>query len=144
MVATSAAVAPAAVVATSATATNVAASTMAAASAAMTAATAMANKLYIRGCSVAFFVEDVESRQANVWDFFLTERDLIAFRLRQINSTGDCRGSARERQRQSSGPQHREGFAPALSLWNLFWLGHRCNLLNFMAEPRSFAEVPSQ
>jgi hypothetical protein len=52
--------------------------TMTTASAAMTAATAMANKLYHRGCSVAFLVEDVERRQADIRDFFLTEEDLIA------------------------------------------------------------------
>jgi hypothetical protein len=50
----------------------------AATAAAMTAATAMADKLYHRGCSVAFFVKDVERREANVRDFFLTQEDLIA------------------------------------------------------------------
>src|SRR5262249_26257833 len=41
--------------------------TMTTATAAMTAAAAaMGNKLYHRGCSIGFFVEDVESSQANV------------------------------------------------------------------------------
>jgi len=40
---------------------------------------ATADKLHHRRCTVAaFFVEDVEGRQANVRDFLLTEEDLIA------------------------------------------------------------------
>jgi hypothetical protein len=54
------------VVATSAAATSVAPTTMTTASAAMTAAAAMADKLYVRRCSLAFFVEDVEGSQADV------------------------------------------------------------------------------
>src|SRR6185312_14572088 len=43
------------------------------------AAAAAADKLHHRRCTVATFsVEDVEGRQANVRDFFLTEEDLIA------------------------------------------------------------------
>jgi hypothetical protein len=38
----------------------------------------MANKLYHRGCSIAFLVEDVERRQADIRDFFLTKSDLLA------------------------------------------------------------------
>jgi len=49
-----------------------------AAAAAVTAVTTMANKLKHWGCSVAFLVEDVERRQADIPDFFLTEEDLIA------------------------------------------------------------------
>jgi hypothetical protein len=44
----------------------------------MAAMAAMADELYHRGCSVALLVEDVERRQADVGDFFLTESDLIA------------------------------------------------------------------
>src|SRR5690242_9331652 len=47
-------------------------------STAVAAVTAMADKFYERGCSVAFLVEDVERRQADIRDFFLTESDLIA------------------------------------------------------------------
>jgi hypothetical protein len=39
---------------------------------------AAADKLYERGCSVAFLVENIERRQAYVRDFFLAESDLIA------------------------------------------------------------------
>jgi hypothetical protein len=39
---------------------------------------AVADKLYHRGRSIAFFVEDVERRQADVRNFFLAESDLIA------------------------------------------------------------------
>jgi len=49
-----------------------------AAAAAVTAVTTMADKFYERRCSVAFLVEDVERRQADIPDFFLTEEDLIA------------------------------------------------------------------
>jgi hypothetical protein len=74
VMAASTTVTPAAVIATS---TTVAASTSAAA-AAMAAAAAVADKLYHRGCSVAFFVEYVEGSQADIRDFFLTQSDLIA------------------------------------------------------------------
>jgi hypothetical protein len=47
-------------------------------SAAMAAAAAVADKLHHRRCIGAFFVEDVERCQANVWDFLLSEEDLIA------------------------------------------------------------------
>jgi hypothetical protein len=49
-------------VASPTTMTAMAADMRVAAAAAMTAAAAMANKLKHRGCSVAFFVEDVERR----------------------------------------------------------------------------------
>jgi hypothetical protein len=39
----------------------------------------VSDKLYSRvGASDVFFVKDIERRQANVRDFFLTEEDLIA------------------------------------------------------------------
>jgi hypothetical protein len=59
-------------------ATAAASAAVAVASAAMAAMAAMADELYHRGCSVALLVEDVERRQADVGDFFLTESDLIA------------------------------------------------------------------
>jgi hypothetical protein len=46
--------------------------------AAVATVTTMADKFYERRCSVAFLVEDVECRQADIPDFFLTEEDLIA------------------------------------------------------------------
>jgi hypothetical protein len=38
----------------------------------------VADKLYHRGCSVAFFVKYVEGSQADIRDFFLTKSELIA------------------------------------------------------------------
>jgi hypothetical protein len=74
-----AAVATAAMMAAPATAAASAAVAVASpAVAAMAAMAAMADELYHRGCSVALLVEDVERRQADVGDFFLTESDLIA------------------------------------------------------------------
>jgi len=49
--------------------------------AAVAAVTTMADKFYERRCSVAFLVEDVERRQADIPDFFLTEEDLIAISI---------------------------------------------------------------
>jgi hypothetical protein len=72
--AASAAVATAAM---SAATTTVAAST-AMTSAAVAASAAVADKLYHRGCSVAFFVKYVEGSQADIRDFFLTKSELIA------------------------------------------------------------------
>jgi hypothetical protein len=62
--ATTAAVTAARVMAAAATVASSAA--VAVASAAMAAMAAMADELHHRRCSVAFFVEHVESRQANV------------------------------------------------------------------------------
>jgi len=43
---------------------------------------ATADKLHHRRCTVAaFFVEDVEGRQANVRDFLLTEEDLLVISI---------------------------------------------------------------
>jgi hypothetical protein len=51
----------------------------AATAAAMTASAAVPNKFYVwLSCAFAFLVEDVERRQADVRDFFLTKEDLIA------------------------------------------------------------------
>jgi len=69
MMAASAAVAPAAVTAAAAPVT---ASTVTSATAAAVAASAaVADKPYHRRCSIAFLVEDVERRQADIRDFFL-------------------------------------------------------------------------
>ena len=57
-----------------AAAMSAATATVAATSAAMTA-----NKLYVRpSYAFTFLVEDVEGRQADIGDFFLTESHLIA------------------------------------------------------------------
>jgi hypothetical protein len=110
MMAASAPVAPAAVVATSAADMRMAATAaVVATSAAMTAAAPMANELDHSGCTVVgFFVEDVERRQANVCDFFLTKNNLIAISVARsgqvyCRSSRDRRCGARQRQRQTSG-----------------------------------------
>jgi hypothetical protein len=67
-------------------------------------------------CSGAFLVVDIEGRQTDVDDLFLTESDFVSrcavllqcIRWR-INARRGC--AARQRQ-QPSGPQHRYGFLP--------------------------------
>jgi len=59
-----------------AAAMSAATATVAATSAAMTA-----NKLYVRPSYFTFFVEDVEGRQADIGNFFITESDLIAISI---------------------------------------------------------------
>jgi hypothetical protein len=56
-----------------------------AASTSVATVTTMADKFYQRRCSVAFIVEDVERRQADIPDFFLTEEDLIAISVAWID-----------------------------------------------------------
>jgi hypothetical protein len=68
----------AAVTAATAAVMTATASAVLAPSASVAAVTTMADKLYQRGCSVAFFVEDVEGSQADIRDFFLTKSDLIS------------------------------------------------------------------
>jgi hypothetical protein len=50
-------------------------------STAVAAVTTMADKLYEWGCFVAFLVEDIERRQADIRDFFLMENKLIAISI---------------------------------------------------------------
>ena len=45
----------------------------------MASAAAVADKFYERGCSLAFLVEDVERRQADVRNLLFTESDSCAF-----------------------------------------------------------------
>jgi hypothetical protein len=79
-----------------------------------------------------FFVTNIECRKAEVGDFLLTEHDFVThYRIacRRIGSlrAGCCRRSAGQRQRQSSSPQSRRDFAPALSFRSLFCARHeRC------------------
>jgi hypothetical protein len=63
---------------TTSTAMTAVAAAGVAASTSVAAVAAMADKLHHRRCPIAFLVEDVERRQADVRNFFLTEEDLIA------------------------------------------------------------------
>jgi hypothetical protein len=102
-----------------------AAVTAAAAAAAVTAAAAASDKLE---AGSGFPVEDVERRQADVENFFLTEGEFVT---RFDGPRGQiCGGAGRlcdcaTRQRQkSSGSQHWYGFAPILSLRSLLRVRH--------------------
>ena len=77
------------------------------------AAAASSGKSYAASeCSGIFFVEDIERCQADIKDFLLTESDSVTHfgvprqHIRR-RLTGCCGCSARQRQRQPSGAQHR-------------------------------------
>ena len=119
--ASTAAAADAASTATAPSASSTATTTAAAATA------ATPDELYAGPqCCDALFVEDVERRQADVGDFLLGESDFVAhssIRRRPIRRrpTG-C--AARQRERQTGGPQHWQSFASALSLRSLLRARH--------------------
>ena len=102
-----------------------AASTAAAAASVAAAAAAASDKLE---AGSVFPVEDVERRQADVEDFFLTEGEFVTRfdgpRGQICGGAGRlCDCAARQRQK-SSGPQDRYGFAPTLSLRSLLRVQH--------------------
>jgi len=77
-------------------------------------------------CSGGFLVEDIESRQTDVRDFFLTESNYRCGVLRRyiLCRTNYCRGCvARQRQRPSDS-QNRDGFRPTPSLRSLLRVRH--------------------
>jgi hypothetical protein len=86
-----------------------------------TAAAAASDKLEAgRGQCGVFPIEDVERRQADVEDFFLTEDEFVprfdSPRGQICGGAGRlCKWAARQRQK-SSGPQDWYGFVPTLSL----------------------------
>jgi hypothetical protein len=62
-----------------------------------------------------FFVEDVEGSQADVRDFFLTQKDAVA-QPRIWRRVHEClSGRATRKRQQASGAQSGHGFAPAFS-----------------------------
>jgi hypothetical protein len=62
-----------------------------------------------------FFVEDVEGSQADVRDFFLTQKDVVA-QPRIWRRVHEClSGRATRKRQQASGAQSGHGFAPAFS-----------------------------
>ena len=113
--------------ATAADAASTATAPSASSTATTTAAAATSDELYAGPqCCDVFFVEDVERRQADVGDFLLGESDFVAHssvRRRHIRRrpTG-C--AARQRERQTGGPQHWQSFASALSLRSLLRARH--------------------
>ena len=103
-----------------------AAAPMAAAAAVAAAAAAAASDKLEAGSG--FPVEDVERRQADVEDFFLTEGEFVTRfddpRGQICGGAGRlCKWAARQRQK-SSGPQDWYGFAPTLSLQSLLRMQH--------------------
>jgi hypothetical protein len=113
--------APAAAAAAATAAASAAAASAAAASAAAASAAAASGELHAGLMrAAALLVEDVECRQADIGDFFFTERDRRCgvARGRHIRCRPDGRrgSSARERQGKPSRSQHRYGFRPTRSL----------------------------
>jgi hypothetical protein len=140
------AIANAAVAASKACAASKAAASTATTSSASSTATAAAaaatsDELYAAGrqCSAIFFVEDIERRQADVGDFLFGESNFVAHssvRRRHIH----CRSSgcaAPQRERQTGGPQRRQGSAPSLSLRRLFRARHGRHLHTFRQRSNS-------
>ena len=81
-------------------------------------------------CSGVFIVEDIESRQADVRDFFLTESNYRCRVLRRCIAcwTNGCpRCAARQRQRPSDS-QYRYGFRPTPSFRSLLRVRHSGDL----------------
>jgi hypothetical protein len=112
-----------------ATATSAAAPATSAASA---ASTPLCNLFPDVGRAGVLLVEDVERPQANVGDFFFTERDLgrgdiPGGRIRGRHSSRRRR-SARQRQRHADDSHHRYGFLPTLSLRSVLRMWH-CRVL---------------
>ena len=119
--AASASASPAA--ASPAAASSASAASASAAATAMTASAAAASNELKAGGDRSLLVEHIECRQADVGDFFLTERKLVA-RLdmprRDIRGgAGRLCGCAADQRQQSSGPQYGYCFAPTLSLRSL-------------------------
>jgi hypothetical protein len=106
-----------------------AAASAAACRAASTASVAAppSNKLHAAiGCSHVFFVVDVESREANVRNFFLTVNKCrcSVFRWYTLCRTSDRGRSGARRRQKSSNSQHRYSFRPAPSLRSLLRMWH--------------------
>jgi hypothetical protein len=123
---------PAAAAATGAPgATSPTAPASAAASAAASASTATSPGHFFAdpACSDVFLVEHIKRRQADVGDFFLTEKDfltrsgILGLDVRSRSSGG--RGcSTCERQRHAGDSQYRQGLAPTASLRSLLRTRH--------------------
>ena len=80
--------------------------------------------------SGVFVVEDIESRQADVRDFFLTESN---YRWRVLHPciacrTDSCPGRAARQRQRPSDSQYRYGFRPTPSLRSLLRVRHRGDL----------------
>jgi len=67
-------------------------------------------------CSGVFVVKDIESRQANVRDFFLIESNCHVLRQCIAGRNNDCPARAAGQRHHPSDSQCRYGFRPSLSL----------------------------
>src|SRR5260370_37305350 len=81
-------------------------------------------------CSSVFIVEDIESRQADVRDFFLTESNYRRRALRRCIAcrTNGCPGRAARHRQRSRDSQYRDGFRPTPWPRSLLRMGHRGDL----------------
>jgi hypothetical protein len=134
------AAAAASAAAASAAAASAAAAAASAASAAAAASAASGKFFPKSGRSGVFLVEDVERPQADVGDFFLTERDLRRggiprgyFRGRH-SGCGGC--AARQRQRHADDSRYRYDFLWIFSLRNTLRLRHSRVLPRLLANIR--------
>jgi len=77
-------------------------------------------------CSGVFIVEDIESRETDVRDFFLTERNYRCRVLRRCIAcrTNGCPGCAARQRQRPSDSQYRCGFRPTPSLRSLLRVRH--------------------
>jgi hypothetical protein len=119
------------------TAAAAAASTASAPSTASTASTASPRELHAGlRCSGVFLVEDIESRQADVGNFLLAERnhrtrcDVLRGNIRHRRRG---RSAACHRQRHPGDSEHRQGFPHTLSLRSLLPMRHSGDLLYLLS-----------
>ena len=99
-------------------------------------------------CSGVFVVEDIESRQADIRDFFLTESNYRCRVLRRCIAcrTNGCLGCAARKRQRPSDSQYRYGFCPTPSLRSLLRVRHRGDLPYKLgwARPRAKQIVANQ
>ncbi len=116
---------PATTTTTTAAATSAATASAAASAATASAAAAAAGFLdAVFGSRRALFVEDIERRQADVGDFFFTQRDLMARRIRRLRlivyRCNRCRRASHHCKSQTGRAQCRQGVFHSLLLRSLF------------------------
>jgi hypothetical protein len=121
--------APGCAAATAAAATTAASAASATATASAAAAATPGYLHAILGSSRVFLVEHIERRQADVGDFFLTERECLTRRhvqrLWRVRYRSDrCGCTPDQRKSQTSCPQHRDGFRRTLFLRSQFHSWH--------------------
>jgi hypothetical protein len=121
----------AAAAATTAATASAAAATAAAATATAAAAAPATPRHLLQGAAVVFLVEEVERRETDVGDFFLTERDGLRRRevefLRDVSGGRGCCGGAPDQPKSQTGSAQRRhrGLGDTLPLRSLFHSWHR-------------------